>query len=186
MKKFLAFVILILIVLGVFYFSNKKQAIAPVVSAPVVKNTKLTSKIDIKQGEICFAKFSAPDANGLSDKYTLRLVLNGDKATGELNFLPAEKDRKTGEVAGTVSALDKATGDRTAELEWFNFAEGGNGQEEEKIIFSEKTAKVGLGEMVLGAGGGYVYKDPKNISYALSLPYMSCADLAKRANVENL
>ena len=113
------------------------------------------------------------------------MVLDGEKATGELNFVPAEKDSKTGEFSGTVSAVDKVMMARTADLSWFTFGEGMEAKEQLRIIFGEGTASIGFGEMVLQSDGSYTYKDPKNISYSLSLTDVACADLTERASVEN-
>lgn len=179
MKKTLIIILIIGVVFGVFYFITKKEAIAPD-TIPLV-----TTDEDTKgPRELCFAKFSTPDKNGNYDKYTLRLILDGEKATGELNFLPAEKDSKTGEIQGTVSAVDKTMMARTASLWWYTFAEGMSAKEELKIIFGEGTASVGLGEMKDRGDGVYVYKDPKNISYKLELKDVACGDLVERASVE--
>jgi hypothetical protein len=187
MKKTALVIIIVGIVLGIFYFLNKKEAVAPVVVSPDTTNTKPADIIkDTKQPtELCFAKFGVPDKYGSYDKYTLRLILDGDKATGELNFLPAEKDKKTGEIEGTVDPVDKATMSRTANLWWFTLAEGMSVKEELKVIFGEGTASVGLGEMVDRGDGVYVYKNPKNIFYTLNLTDLPCLDLTERANVEN-
>lgn len=180
MKKILLFVVIIAIILGVFYFINKKEAIPivlPVVVSPVVNEKEQT--------EFCFAKFGTPDSDGNYDKYTLRLMLDGDKARGELNFLPKEKDTKTGEFEGIVSAVDKTMMGRTADLFWFTSAEGMNVKEQLKIIFGEGNASIGFGEMVDRGDGVYVYKDVKNISYNLNLTDVACTDLVERASVEN-
>ncbi len=179
MKKTLIIVLIIGVVFGVFYFLTKKEAVAPEVIPPVTAVEDTEGK-----RELCFAKFSTPDSNGFYDRYTLRLILDGEKATGELNFLPAEKDSKTGEIEGTVSAVDPKMMARTASLWWFTFAEGMSAKEELKIIFGEGTASVGLGEMKDRGDGVYVYKDPKNISYKLELNDVACMDLQERANVE--
>ncbi|MFA6301215.1 MAG: hypothetical protein WC609_02605 [Candidatus Paceibacterota bacterium] len=184
MKKVLFFVVIIFIIIGVFYFINKKEAIAPVVVPPSATDTKSTT-VDTGPAELCFAKFGTPDKNGYYDKYTLRMILDGGKVTGELNLLPAEKDKKTGEIEGTVSAVDKTTMTRTADLWWYASAEGMNVKEQLKIIFGEGTSSIGMGEMVDRGDGVYVYKDLKNISYTLNLTDVACADLVERANVEN-
>lgn len=180
MKNTLLIILIIGVVFGVFYFLTGREAVAPVTDTDVANtDTKPT-----EPRELCFAKFGTPDSNGYYDKYTLRLILDGEKATGELNFLPAEKDSKTGEIQGTVSAVDKTMMARTASLWWFTFAEGMSAKEELKIIFGEGTASVGLGEMRDRGDGVYVYKDSKNISYKLELGDVACGDLVERASVE--
>ena len=180
MKKTLFVIVILAIILGTFYFLNKKEAIAPA----VVPDDTSGALTDIKSGEFCFAKFGVPDKNGSYDRYTLRLILNDGKATGELNLLPAETDSKTGEFEGVVGAVNEAM-ERTADLWWFTFAEGMSAKEELKIILSENTASIGFGEMVDRGDGVYIYKDSKNISYTLELASMPCVDLNERANVES-
>ena len=161
MRKIQYIIVLVGAILAILYFVNKKQeTIVPAVIPPVVTNTEPAEPI-----ELCFAKFGVPDKNGNYEKYTLRLILDGEKVTGELNLLPAEKDMKTGDFRGTVSPVDKITMARTADLEWFTFAEGINTKEELRIIFGEGTASIP--------------------AYTLSLTDVACADLAERANVEN-
>ncbi len=166
MKKIIIFILIIGVVLGVFYFLNKKETVVPVVIFPIEKNIKSISKIDVKQGEFCFAKFGTLNSSGSYDKYTLRLIIDGEKATGELNLLPVEQDRKTGEIKGTISALDKMALTRTADLEWFTFA-GGTSTEKIKIILEKNMASI------------------KEGTNTLSISMLSCLDLVERANVEN-
>jgi len=166
MKKILSIVIIIGVILGIFYFLNKKEVVVPVTTIPIEKNTKSTNKIDVEQGEFCFAKFGTPNSSGLYDKYTLRLILDGGKVTGELNLLPAEKDIKTGEIKGTVGVFDKVMMTRVAILEWFTFA-GNTDTEKITIVFGKDTASI------------------KEGTNTLSLAELPCLDLIERTNVEN-
>lgn len=183
--KNLKYILIVLVLgVGVFLWFQSRQ----------VKNTKISDVIkevdkvaDTKtegKRELCFAKFGTPDVNGSYDKYTLRLLLDGEKATGELNLIPKDKDRKIGEFKGTITTVDPKMIARTANLQWFTFAEGMNVEEELKIILGVGKASVGFGEMVLKADGTYVYKDPKKIAYNLSLMDVACSDLIERVNVE--
>jgi hypothetical protein len=145
-NKIISGLVLLVVIVGLAYFANKKEVVAPdtsvvpVTPVPVVKNSKPI--------ELCFAKFGQPNTNGYYDKYTLRIMLDGDKATGELNLLPAEKDRKTGDFKGTVGPVNGEMMARTANLWWYTVAEGMNTEEELKIIFGEGTASLGFGEMI--------------------------------------
>lgn len=85
------------------------------------------------------------------------------KVSGELKFLPAEKDSKVGKFEGTVSAVDKVMMARKVNAIWDTFAEGMNAKEQLKFIFGEGTASIGFGEMVDRGDGVYVYKDPTKI-----------------------
>lgn len=194
--KTIRIILLILIVFGLSLLFTQKFWVddlvnfilsksMPVVISPVTTNDVVIPLAVTNKTELCFAKFSIPDKNGFSDKYTLRLILNGEKVTGELNLLPAEKDSKTGEIEGVVSAVDKIMMARIVDLWWFASAEGTNVKEQLKIIFGEGVASIGFGEMVDRGDGVYIYKDPKNIAYNLNLTDVSCMDLVERANVEN-
>jgi hypothetical protein len=163
MKKLLTIIIVICIILGIFYLT-KKEVIAPVVK-------------EVQSTELCFAKFGIPDKNGFYDKHTLRLTMTGEKATGELKFLPAEKDALVGKFAGTVGAVDKATMTRTANLMWDTQGEGMNATQELKIIFGEGIASIGFGEMKDRGDGIYMYKDPAKVDYSFSLTNISCLQI---------
>lgn len=182
MKKKIIIGIILVIIIIIAYFATKSEVIAPIIPDSVINDI---NQENTKPTELCFAKFGTPNNDGLYDKYTLRLMLDGEKATGELNFLPAEKDKKIGEFKGTVGPVDKKMMARTADLWWFTFAEGMNTEEQLRIIFGEGTASVGFGEMVDRGDGVYVYKDPNNLSYTLNLTDVSCSDLAERVNVES-
>lgn len=163
MKRLLLFIVVVGVILGVFYFLNRKEAIAPASIPPAGIDNKSADNLPV---ELCFAKFGTPNANGSYDKYTLRLILDGEKATGELNLLPAEKDTKTGEIKGTIGTLDKVTMTQTADLEWFTFA-GGVNTEKVKIILGKNMASI------------------KEGTNTLNLTELPCSDLIERTNVEN-
>ncbi|MBP6884149.1 MAG: hypothetical protein KBC06_02865 [Candidatus Pacebacteria bacterium] len=173
--KNLKYIILLVVFIALTLFLILRKP----VSAPIVETTQTgTAK------ELCFAKFTPVNESGYGDKYTLRLVMDGTSATGELKLLPAEKDSKVGKFSGTVGAVDKMMMARTVNAIWDTLAEGMNTKEELNIIFGEGTADVGFGEMVDRGDGTYVYKDSKNISYQLGLSDVDCSELTIRENVE--
>ncbi len=135
--------------------------------------------------ELCFAKIDQPNERGFYDKYTLRLVLDGEKATGELKFLPGEKDTKVGKFEGTVGPVDKIAMARTADVWWDTFGEGMNVMEEQRIIFGEGIANIGFGGTADRGDGVYAYTDSPDIHYTLALNDIACADLTERENVES-
>ncbi len=185
MKKVLIFVVAVLIILGVFYFVYKNEAVAPAVVPPITDGVDLTEKPEGALTEYCYASFGTPDKNGYYDINTLRIILDGEKARGELNTLPGGKDSMTGEFEGTVSAPDDEGGARTANLWWYSLSEGTFVKGELKIIFDNQKASVGFGEMIDRGDGVYVYKNPENLSYSLNISKITCLDLTERANVEN-
>lgn len=136
--------------------------------------------------ELCFAntKVAGDPKNALEDAYILRLLLDGEKASGELNFLPAEKDKKVGKFAGTVGAVEPIAMARTVDAIWDTFAEGMNVKEELRIIFGEGTASIGGGAMEDRGDGVYVYTDKLNLNYDFQLSDVDCKMLDERANVE--
>ncbi len=169
-------ILLIIVAVGIVYLTPKKEVLAPTVEGP-------------KPIELCFAKIGTPNERGFYDKYTLRMLLSGEggvNATGELKFLPAEKDSKVGKFEGTVSAVDKKMMARTADLWWNSLAEGMREKEELKIIFGEGVANIGLGLMdYRKEDNTVVYKNPNEINYSLALNDVACSDITERENVES-
>ncbi len=187
--KNLSYVLTVLgLVILIIFLISKNGFLVPQnpTPTPPTDNTVVTSTP--KPIELCFAKFGqlVSNPNGFEDKYILRLSMLGDQATGELKFLPAEKDRKVGKFTGTVSAVDKYMMARTASLWWEAMQEGMSTKEELSIIFGEGTASIGFGAMVDRGDGVYVYKDKSKIDYSsLNLTDVSCDDLTERDNVES-
>ncbi len=112
------------------------------------------------------------------DKAQLSMDLRADQVIGELNWLPAEKDKKTGIFRGTVSPVDKMSMSRTVHALWDVSAEGVTNKEELIIKFGEGTANIGFGEMKLGPDGVWVYADPEHLSYEPNLSDTDCGDEA--------
>ena len=183
--KYIKYILILVVLVGLAFIIIKKRpetGPGPITEEEV---TKTEVAVDVKEPiELCFAKFGTPNKNSFYDQYTLRLILSGEKVTGELNFLPAEKDKKVGEIEGTVGPVDPTMMARKADLWWYSFAEGMNVKEELKIIFGEGTANIGFGEMLDRGDGVYVYKDVNKISYTLDLTDVACSDLVERAKVE--
>ncbi len=115
--------------------------------------------------ELCFAHFGTPNERGFSDKFTLRMLLEQEKVSGELKFLPAEKDSKVGKFEGTVSPVDKIMMARKVDATWNTFGEGVEAQEKLQFTFGEGTANID--------------------SFGLSLSDVACSDLVLRDNIEN-
>ncbi|MDQ3245198.1 MAG: hypothetical protein M3P22_02565 [bacterium] len=174
MNKSIIFSVLVVLVFGILFY---KLGFGP-------KSDTENKDVTINPIQLCFAKYGTPNERGSADEYTLRLSIKGTEANGELNMLPAEKDSKVGTFVGTVSVLDQQSiSARHADLVWDTRAEGQSAKEQLTIIFGEGTASIGFGEMVQGAGGVYLYKDPTKISYNLDLTDVSCSDLEEREAV---
>lgn len=155
MKIYIWALIIIVALGGVYYYSTNKEKV---------------TKVD--EGTMCFAYTS--EGNGIKDVYNLSLDIKGDKVTGDLNFLPAEKDSKTGRLSGIISPLG-SDGDTRVIGAWWNVsAEGTNVKEQLAILLNKDTAGIGFGEMIESGQNEYIYADPANVAYSLSLEKVPC------------
>lgn len=181
MKKILPVTLILCIVVAIALFFQKKEVVAPA-PRPDVSDTQVSTT----PVALCFGMFTPANQRGFSDAYTLHMLLDNEKGTasGELKFMPGEKDSKVGSFTGNVSAVDKSMMARTINAIWNTAAEGMNAKEELKIIFGEGTASIGTGEMVERDDGIYAYKDPSKLNYSLNLSDVACSDLTLRENVE--
>lgn len=176
-KIFKHFLIALFVILAIVLAFKNKSKIEPVSNDVLVNN-------EPKGIDLCFVKYGTTNSKGFSDKFVLKMNLEGEKAIGELNLIPAEKDSKIGKFEGTVGAVDPYLMGRKMDLWWDTKAEGMNVKEELSIIFGEGTASIGFGEMVDRGDGVYIYKDPQNISYSLNLTDVACGDIDEKENVE--
>ncbi len=176
-KIFKYFLIGLFVILAIVLVFKNKSEIEPVSNDVLVGDAP-------KGIDLCFVKYGNTNSNGFSDKFVLKMNLDGEKATGELNLIPAEKDSKVGKFEGTVGPVDPYIMGRKMDLWWDTKAEGMNVKEELSIIFGEGTASVGFGEMVDRGDGVYIYKEPQNISYSLDLNDVACGDVDEKENVE--
>lgn len=101
------------------------------------------------------------------DNTTVKLVINGDAVTGEMNWTPWEKDGAVGSLKG------KKVGDEIF-VDYDYVIEGSN-QSEEKIfkIEGDKLLEKS-GELVDGKDGKLVMKDPAKAKYMAGLVKIKC------------
>lgn len=156
MKIYIWALIIVLALGGIYYFSTNK---------------KLANE-NVKESSVCFAYTS--EGNGIKDVYSLTLNLKGDKATGELKFLPQEKDSKVGTFEGLISPLSSDSSSRVIAAWWDTMGEGVKVREQLAILLNGKTAAIGFGEMKPGDDGSYVYADPNKVTYSLTLAGVDC------------
>ena len=134
-------ILMVLVALFLVVFGVKKND-----DKGIVVNNPDPVKLDDNKNiiELCFAyiKVAGEPINGFEDDYNLSMALDKEVVTGELNYLPAEKDKKTGTYEGTVSAVDKMAMARTINATWHTSGEGINADEPLKIVFGEGTAYV--------------------------------------------
>ncbi len=173
--------VLFALILAVFGYKNKDEKEGLSNNIPIEDTDQNKNVI-----ELCFASIKAAGepGSGLEDEYVLRMDLDRDKVSGELNFKPAEKDSKVGQFSGTVSAVDPMAMARTIDAWWDTLAEGMRAREELSIKFGEGTAYIGAGGMKDRGDGTYIYIDKSNISYSLTLNDVDCKMLDERAAVE--
>lgn len=113
------------------------------------------------------------------DSASLKMNLTGSGgsiANGSFVYMPAQKDKKTGTFTGIAGPVDKMAMARTAKLVWTAMGEGTTNKEELYIKFGEGNAYPAFGEMVMGADGVYVYKNPNNLSYPIAMQETECTD----------
>ncbi len=177
MKNVLYLALVIVIGAGAYILVTREKPF------PVVPDTgmQVTTLVPM---ELCFATYGPVQESGIADTHTLRILLDGTKVTGELKFLPAEKDSKVGLFTGEVSSVDPYMMGRTVTAIWDTFAEGMNTKEELSIIFGEGTASIGFGPMVDRGDGVYIYKDTNKLTYGENMTDVACNDLDDRSTVE--
>lgn len=177
MKNVLYLALVIVIGAGAYILVTREKPF------PVVPDTgmQVTTLVPM---ELCFATYGPVQESGFADTHTLRILLDGTKVTGELKFLPAEKDSKVGLFTGEVSSVDPYMMGRTVTAIWDTFAEGMNTKEELSIIFGEGTASIGFGPMVDRGDGVYVYEESDEIQYNLHLTDVACDDMMERESVD--
>lgn len=167
-------ILAIIIFVGVFFLGFKlgqeSSKIKNLQDVPLLETKKETSR------NLCFSYKILNKNTNLMDEYNLKMNLTGDKVTGELNFLPTEKDTKTGKFKGTVTPVNKKSMSRTIDAFWDTKAEGMEVTEELMIIFGEGTANIGSGEMKDRGDGVYIYENKNNIDYTkgLTLTDVTC------------
>jgi len=159
MKIYIWVLIIIVALGGVYYYSTNKEKI-----------------VRVGENTMCFAYTSEGD--GIKDVYSLSLDVKGEKAEGQLNFMPREKDSKTGPFEGLVSPTGADGISRVVAAWWNASGEGVTNREQLAILLSGEMANIGFGEMIENADGDYIYANPAEVSYSLGLAKVDCqADL---------
>lgn len=147
----------------------------------VRKSPSTTQVADTGVKNLCFYSENRVNA-GYADIAWLRVMIDGEKVSGELRNLPAEKDSKVGLFDGTLSS--NADGTQKIDAIWQTRAEGMETPEQLFVKLSADKAEVAYGEMVDRGDGTYIYKTPDAIGYWQSIPAVDCSDLNDRVVVE--
>ena len=101
------------------------------------------------------------------DKTTVKLVINGDAVTGEMNWTPHEKDGAVGTLKG------KKVGNEIF-VDYDYVIEGSN--ESEQKIFKIEGDKLleKSGELIIGKDNKLTMKDPAKAKYMAGLVKVNC------------
>lgn len=172
-------ILVALLVLGLIIWAIAK---GPNRDDPAVVGPDQVSQVT-EPVQLCYYR-NSPTATGLSDVSWVRMSLAGGRVSGEVQYLPAERDSKTGPISGTVSPMNPTTSSRTATVIWTASAEGITNPEELVIEFGEGAAALGFGEMVDNGNGTYVYAHKDAITYAPAMSQVDCEVLGERVSVE--
>lgn len=101
------------------------------------------------------------------DITTVKLIINGDAVSGEMNWTPWEKDGASGTLKG------KKIGDEI--IADYDYMIEGSNQSEEKIFKLEgDKLLVKVGELMDGKNGKLIMKDPAKARFSETLIKVKC------------
>ncbi|WP_394994217.1 hypothetical protein [Emticicia sp.] len=101
------------------------------------------------------------------DITTVKLIINGDAVSGEMNWTPWEKDGASGTLKG------KKIGDEI--IADYDYMIEGSNQSEEKIFKLEgDKLLVKVGELMDGKDGKLIMKDPAKARFSETLIKVKC------------
>jgi len=138
------------------------------------KNSHNVQKMEYCYENEFISEYSLEDIN-YRDYYTLVITTLENSASGELTYLPSQKDKKTGEIEGNI-IKDYISNQSMFLGVWTVSAEGETYEENLAIVFSANEAKVFEGLKSLD-------KNISNFEYSmpnLILPKIDCDDVYER------
>ncbi len=172
-KKTTGIIALIIIVIaGIYYFANKKEAIAPVVVAPIAE-----------QKELCYFRETV-GAESTDDAFISINYGAGGKAYGIINTIPSEKDSLVGAYTGTVEKGEIPGYPTSLNIIYAANGEGIVSNEQEIILVGTSDIKVGTGEMEKGSDGIWKIKDMTKLTYDAPMPKVDCASVPDRIKAD--
>ncbi|WP_018478446.1 hypothetical protein [Pontibacter roseus] len=124
--------------------------------------------------QLCFLQvtkgkptFSGPDTlPGVIDSLRIHLTINGSHVTGELDWLPAEKDRMTGTLDGTMQ-------DSTIIAVYTYTAKGTRAREERIFRLTPDAIQMKAGELV-ERDGIWVLQDKDAAPFSTTAARVAC------------
>jgi len=115
----------------------------------------------------CYARVSR-NMDAVTDSLYIHLEVKGDSVTGEMNWLPAEKDKMTGTLAGTI--------DENAVKAIYTYsAEGQTAKEEKLFKIDGDTLRIKNGELE-EHNGVWILKNADAAPYNESVRRVNCPE----------
>ena len=116
MKHITLFSIASLFILGCSSNSNKSAKTDTVIAGDTLAKAKDTPPTNNTQtvSSLCFLRI---DGKTKPDSTSIELVIKGDQVTGQMNWLPYQKDSRKGTLSGTIK-------DDTIQAKWSFMQEG--------------------------------------------------------------
>jgi hypothetical protein len=116
MKRITLFSIASLFILGCSSNSNKSAKTDTIIAGDTLAKAKDTPRTNNTQtvSSLCFLRI---DGKNKPDSTSIELVIKGDQVSGQMNWLPYQKDSRKGTLAGTIK------GD-TIQAKWSFMQEG--------------------------------------------------------------
>jgi hypothetical protein len=171
-KKTTGILILIMIaVIGIVYFTNRKEAIAPVVSAPQ---------------EVCYFKETVGTESTDDAFVSINFSPDGN-ASGIMNTIPSEKDSLVGTYTGTIEpnpSMGPAGYPTRLNIIYAAYGEGILSKQQELIAIGAKDIKVGTGEMYKDTDGVWKIKDLTKVTYDTPMPKVDCSSVPDRIKAD--
>ena len=157
-------ILLIIVVLGVIYFTNKKEAVAPVVEAPK---------------ELCYFKQTV-GTESTDDAFVSINYDEGGKVHGIINTIPSEKDSLVGTYTGVVEKSEVPGYTSRLNIIYSAYGEGILSKMQEIILVGANGIKTGTGEMYKDTDGIWKIKDMSKLAYDQAMPKVDCGGVPER------
>jgi hypothetical protein len=126
----------------------------------------------VTPSQMCFYEEERHDG-GLTSVSAVKFSIDGDKISGEVKNLPAEKDSKVGDFNAVIVTADNANHENIATGWWDARAEGSVVREELTVSFGPEEIRIFYGEMEDRGDGVYMYKDRQSASM-VSIERIDC------------
>lgn len=130
-------------------------------STNIIADTTATATMSMVEDTRCFEEKIGKDIT------TVKLAINGDVVTGEMEWLPYEKDGAVGTLKG------KKVGDEII-VDYDYVIEGSNQSEEKIFKLDGEKLLVKEGELTEDKSGKLIMKDPTGAKFSQTLLKVKC------------